>query len=191
MKRLTFLLVLALVSLSLHSAAVTISYGSGIGGGAYDRDFNYLEGSINPSTYSGEYIGTNPLVQLMLQVGDVDLYNFTDDIVLDQTTIGAGRYTTPFNGEWEKSSVSIDVTLDDSIYVRVFGGPDTDAEWYGVSASQQIKAVEAGTPSDYVYLFPGVEPLALPTIIPEPFTAVFGLFLIAFIRKRFQRSDTS
>ena len=173
------------------AATINVYYTSGPGAGARDENDTFLEGIINPdpNIWDGEYLGVNPLVQLLKKVGNVDdlgsVSGERDDILLAQITIGAGRYLTPFYGEWAKGS-PVSVELNDPIYVRVFNGIDmgpefggTSSTYYGYSGIQRIKIVSGG-PFDYLYIFPNLQ--TTDPLIPEPTTLLSGLALLLIRR---------
>jgi hypothetical protein len=194
MKQLGILVLLALFAMSTSAVAVDITYGSGAGTGAKDESGAWLEGIINPDPliWDGEYLDPNtgnPLVLLFKVVGGQDPGACQeDDELLDATTIGAGKFLTPFNGEWSKVA-SIPVLLGDQIYVRLFNNCDECPECGGVhsthwtqTAPVEIHTVQGGTPADYVYNFPNLQ--TLNPCIPEPSILIGGLALLLLRRKR-------
>jgi hypothetical protein len=188
MKKLGILALVTALVISTGAMALDITYGSGVGTGAKDENGVLLEGIINPVTFFGEYLGVNPLVLLLKVVGDQDPGSCVDDDeVLDATTIGAGRFFTPFNGEWEKQA-DIAVQLGDEIYIRLFNNSEECLECGGNStywtqtAPVAIHTVSGGTPDDYKYWFPGLQTDT--QCIPEPTILLSGLALLLLRRKR-------
>ena len=184
MKKLIILATVAMFALCSSAMAVTITYGSGFGGGAKDEGGVLLEGSMNYSPYGGEYLGVNPLVELLKQVGTMDNPLVGgDDVLLNATTIGAGLYAVPFNGEWMKT-VDVALVVGDPIYVRIYNGADTagpSSTYVGTSAATPLTTVAGGQPSDYQYWFPGVQ-TNIP--IPEPTIMLAGLALLLLKKKK-------
>jgi Divergent InlB B-repeat domain len=141
-KTLIYFIITLLIITAGHSFSAVLTYTSGIDTGARDRHGVYLNGSGDTGT---ENFAANDLVQL-IAVGANNIIdpvgpNFApggDDILIDETTIGWGRYACPVNGEWYKILHYSGIEGSYEVYVRVFDCSKTfpGPRWYGNSPTE-------------------------------------------------------
>jgi hypothetical protein len=150
--------VLTMVLVSTSVCAIMITYlGHVTQGGVPLESYNY-----NPVTYDYEDPGVAPLVQLW-KVNPAGT-----DILVNETTVGAGSFITPVNGYWRKEATFAG-SIGDMIYVKAFAGP-TPA---GLSVTSDVQTTHLPTLEDYLYDF-GV--LDIP--IPEPSVILLASVLL-------------
>jgi hypothetical protein len=148
-----------LVSTSLCAITITY-YGQVTQSGVPLESYNY-----NPVTYDYEDPGVAPLVQLW-KVNPTGA-----DVLVSETTVGAGQFLQPVDGLWQKDAV-FTAGLSDKIYVKAYAGP-TDEYLSITSDYQKIKNISGAYPPDFFYDF-GV--LDIP--IPEPSIILLGVVLL-------------
>jgi hypothetical protein len=151
--------VLTTVLVSTGVCGLTITYM-----GQVTQDGVPLESyNMDPVTYDYEDPGVAPLVQLWWSIPD------EEDILLHETTVGAGQYLVPVNGVWSKVADTAIPNLGELIYVVAYAGP-TPA---GLSVTSDVQTTHLPTLEDYLYDF---DVLDIP--IPEPSVMLLGVMLL-------------
>ena len=113
-----------------------------------------------------EYVGVNPLVQILLNGG-----------VVAETTVGAGMYELPVEGNFYKEVNLTGVREGDVFECRAYSSP---TEWGSFGESEgQTYTYSLPVPSDFIFDFGTIH-----VLIPEPSLIIPAIHFLLIYRRR-------
>lgn len=167
MKKLTILATVAMIALCTSAMGITIFFQGNVTQGGVP--LQVVPGSLGPA-WDYENIGVNPLIDV-----------FVNGALRAQTTVGAGNYSEPVNGNFNLTVSGKEVgalAQGDVITARAY----LSADGSGLSADSSVVVgplSEPPAPADVTFDFGTID-----IVIPEPSLMLSGLALLLLRRKK-------